>query len=266
MRAAISTVSMHHDGWRQALAIAADAGFTEVELLMIPGWVHLEPSDGNAGDLAQEIARLGLRLIGVHAGGIDGTSDELLAASAAYVRRAIAFAARFPGAFVNVNGMPTPEGATTSERAAMVARIAQGLRELGPDLERHGVRLTLENHYRFQIETLDDYLSLFAAPGVSARIGATVDTGHFTASRVDIPALVRRLRERVTHVHMKDHLGTQSVGFGLGETDNRGTVRALKEVGYCGSISVELEVRDQENNRRYIRESLPYVQNLIANS
>jgi sugar phosphate isomerase/epimerase len=264
MRPAISTVSMHHQGWCEALAIAAESGFGEVELLMIPGWVHLEPSDGNASDLAAELARLRLKLIGIHAGGIDGTSDALLTTSIAYLRRAIAFAARFPGAFVNANGMPTPESATAAERMAMVARIARGLRELGPDLERHGVRLTLENHYRFQIETLEDYLTLFASPEVSTRIGATVDTGHFTASKIDIPALVRRLGARVSHVHMKDHVGTSSVGLGQGETDNRGTVRALKDVGYRGSISVELEVRDQENNRRYIRESLPYVQHLIA--
>src|SRR5206468_71911 len=109
----------------------------------------------------------------------------------------------------------------TAERAVMLTRIARGLRELGSDLDRQGVRLTLENHYRFQIETLDDYLTLFATPGVSERIGATVDTGHFTASRVDIAGLVRRLGARVAHVHMKDHIGERSVGLGHGETDNR---------------------------------------------
>jgi sugar phosphate isomerase/epimerase len=266
MRAAISTVCMSDTGWREALATAAAAGYAAVEVLMIPGWVHLQPDPAVADDLALELARLRLRLIGVHAGGIDGTTDDALTPSLAYVRRAIAFAARFPGAFVNVNGMPVPAGTGAADRAAMLARIARGLRELAPDLERHDVRLTLENHCRFQIETLADYLALFAAPGVSQRIGATVDTGHCTASRVDIPALVRRLGARVSHVHLKDHLGERSVGLGHGETDNRGAVRALKDVGYCGSISVELEVHDREHNARYIREALPYVEGLIASA
>ena len=88
--------------------------------------------------------------------------------------------------------------------------------------------------------------------------------GHFTAAGVDMPAFVAEFGPRVFHVHVKDHVGLQSVPLGAGRTDNRAVLAALRRVGYRGHLSAELEVRDRANAVRYLREALPYMTRLLA--
>jgi sugar phosphate isomerase/epimerase len=261
MRISLSTVCMPWTDWRGALRLAAEAGFDAVELMMIPGWIHLSPGQVPPAELLRELERNQLRLVGVHAGGIDGTDDGKLADSLRYVRSVIGFAQELGGPLVNVNGMPVPPGTGPAQREAMRDRIIAGLRGLLPDLGRHGVRITLENHAHYQIETAEDYLAIFAAIP-DQRIGATVDTGHCTASGVDIPELVRRLGRRVFHAHIKDHRGHQSVALGSGETDNAGAIRELRALGYPGHLSIELELGERDAGERAIRASLPYLRGL----
>jgi sugar phosphate isomerase/epimerase len=80
---------------------------------------------------------------------------------------------------------------------------------------------------------------------------------------VDIPAFVRAMGTRVFHVHLKDHIGSQSMALGAGQTDNAAVLRALKDVGFEGHLSVEMEVDDRENALRYVQESLPYLTRLM---
>lgn len=264
MKIAISTVSMADMGWQEALAEAADAGYKAVEVLMIRGFAHFTPDEVAPETLRAELDRRGLTAIALHAGGIDGASEEGLSDSLAYLDRICAYAAEMGVELVNINGGFTPPGVTADERAAMPRRIGAGLASYEPALASRGLRLTLENHFGFQLQTPEDYEAVFAALPDTGRIGATVDTGHFTAAQVDMPPLVRALGSRVFHVHMKDHIGLQSVGLGQGQTDNAAVVAALREVGYDGYISIELEVADKENEARYIREALPYVERLLA--
>ena len=76
--------------------------------------------------------------------------------------------------------------------------------------------------------------------------------------------VARRFPGRIFHVHIKDHRGTQSVPLGTGETNNRGTVAALKETGYAGYLSQELEVTDRENADRYAAEGIAYMKSLLS--
>ncbi len=111
-------------------------------------------------------------------------------------------------------------------------------------------------------KTMADYESLNVQTADLKRVGFTVDTGHFTSAGVDIPAFLRAFGPRVFHVHVKDHIGTESVALGAGRTDNRGVAEALARRGYDGYLSTELEVHDRENALRYVRESLAYMKDL----
>ena len=64
-------------------------------------------------------------------------------------------------------------------------------------------------------------------------------------------------------IHIKDHKGTQSVGLGRGDTNNREFVRKLSQIGYQGELSMELEVEDKENIDTYLKEGYVYMQNLL---
>ena len=124
-----------------------------------------------------------------------------------------------------------------------------------------GVRIALENHCGNWIQFLQDYEHIFAHIDAPC-LGITLDTGHFTSAGVDPAAIVRRFPNKIFHVHIKDHRGTQSVALGTGETNNRGTADVLQASGYTGYLSQELEVSDRENSDRYAAEGLAYMKQL----
>jgi sugar phosphate isomerase/epimerase len=258
MQIALSTVCLTHLDWRENLAAAAGAGYQNVELLAIQGWKHVDATTIPAAELLAEAQRTGIRIIGLHAGALDGLDDTTIAATEQYVHRTLQLAHALGVPLVNVNGGRMPKEPT--DRQPMLQRIAVSLRRLAPVLEQLGLRLTLENHYGFQIEQPADYDGLLVSP----RIGVTVDTGHFTAAKVDMPALIRRLGQRVFHVHIKDHIGTQSVALGDGQTDNAGVIAALREIGYSGHLSVELELHDPSARQPAIAAALPYLRRLLT--
>ncbi|MBA3709357.1 MAG: sugar phosphate isomerase/epimerase, partial [Planctomycetes bacterium] len=199
----MSTIGASHLGWPAALDAVNTAGFDAVEILMIPGWIHLDARSADAERTRAELAERKLVPVGVHAGGIDGTDDDSLEASLAYVRAAIDFASRIGASLVNVNAMPVPYGTPSAVRSAMRDRAARGFARLLPAARLAGVRVTVENHHGFQIDTLDDYRELFLLVP-DHDLGATVDTWHFTASGIDPVDAVRALGARVHHVHVKD--------------------------------------------------------------
>jgi len=105
-----------------------------------------------------------------------------------------------------------------------------------------------------QILYPDEY-NVLMAELPTRRFGITVDTGHFHSAGVDWKALIRRFPDRVWNVHVKDHVGTQSVAIGAGEIDLRGLIAVLRDIGYDGPLAVEMEVTDPENLHRYIADA-----------
>ncbi len=63
---------------------------------------------------------------------------------------------------------------------------------------------------------------------------------------------------------MKDHKGTVSVGIGRGDVDLGAFVAVLREVGYRGGLTVELEVEDPQNLPRYTHEAYIYLSGLLG--
>jgi sugar phosphate isomerase/epimerase len=96
------------------------------------------------------------------------------------------------------------------------------------------------------------------------RVGLCLDVGHFHAARVMTQEIIRHYAERLYAVHLKDHVGAQSVGIGRGEIDLPAMIATLREIGYRGDLTVELEVADPENLPRYTREAYIYVCGLLG--
>jgi sugar phosphate isomerase/epimerase len=96
------------------------------------------------------------------------------------------------------------------------------------------------------------------------RFGICVDTGHFHSAKVDTVGLIRRFAPRIYGVHLKDHVGTVSVGIGRGEIDLAAVIAALRAVDYRGDLTFELEVEDPANLPRYTEEAYFYVSGLLG--
>ncbi len=137
-----------------------------------------------------------------------------------------------------------------------------GIRALIPLIEGMPVKAALEPHYHSQYQDAEDYDAIFSAVD-HPQVGITVDTGHFHSAGVDTQALIRRYGPKIWNVHLKDHVGTQSVAIGSGEIDLRGILTVLHEVDYRGALALEIEAKDKENLPRYVAEAHAYLQGLL---
>ena len=80
---------------------------------------------------------------------------------------------------------------------------------------------------------------------------------------VDWEDLIRSYQRKIWNIHLKDHLGRQSVPIGQGEIDLKGLIGVLHEIDYRGALAVELEPVDTENLPRYIAEAYRYLDDLV---
>jgi sugar phosphate isomerase/epimerase len=125
------------------------------------------------------------------------------------------------------------------------------------------VRMTVEPHFGNVLEQAEDFDQILAAVP-DPRVGLCVDTGHFHSAGVDTVAFIRRHSSRLYNVHLKDHKERVSVGIGRGDVDLAAIVAVLREVGYAGGLTVELEVEDPENLPRYTQDAYVYLSGLLG--
>lgn len=142
-------------------------------------------------------------------------------------------------------------------------RTLQGLKRLDETLGDLPIRVALEPHVGSQILYVDDYDRLMRELPFP-RFGITVDTGHFHTAGVDWKALILRYPDRVFNVHVKDHIGPQSVAIGKGEIDLSGLIEALRQIGYDAALAIEMEVADPENLHLYVREAYEHMSELLS--
>lgn len=148
-------------------------------------------------------------------------------------------------------------------REGGIQQTVEGLRRLLDLIDDPNLQICLEPHVESQILTVADYDAIFAELD-TPRLGITVDTGHFHSAGVDTEALIRKYPDRIYNVHLKDHIGSQSVVIGEGEIDLARLVTVLGEVGYAGPLAVEMEVTDTENLPKYIGPAYQHMAGLLG--
>jgi len=143
-------------------------------------------------------------------------------------------------------------------------RTLAGLQQLDETLGDLPVRVALEPHVGSQILYAEEYDRLMAELPFP-RFGITVDTGHFHTAGVDWKALIRKYPERTYNVHLKDHVGPQSVAIGQGEIGLPGLIAVLREIGYTAALAIEMEVTDPQNLHVYVKDAYQYMTALLEN-
>ena len=127
--------------------------------------------------------------------------------------------------------------------------IIEVLGEITSYAEEKGVLICLENHANNNLETIEDYETIFAA-NTSHNVGLCIDTGHFDAANIDLNAVIDRLGPRTNHLHVKEaaEKGVENfVSFGTGITDNHNVIERMLAMGYNGYVSVELAIEDKSH-------------------
>jgi inosose dehydratase len=218
---------------------------TAVRDIAAAGYAGVEVFDGNLRqyeDRPDELRRLlgdaGLTLVAVYSGANfvyrDVLEDEFWR-----ITKAAELAAAFGAANFVVGGGAKRAAGTTDED---YARLAEGLNRVADIAADHGLRASYHPHLSTIVEgpaEVDRILGM-------SRIGFCPDTAHLAAAGGDPVDLVRRHVDRVTHVHLKD-LRAEPFAFlplGRGSVDIPGVVQVLRDAGYDGWMTVELDEFD----------------------
>lgn len=239
-RIAFSTLCYSNRTLEEALNAAARFGLLDVDLGMLEGWVHLNPSRVAADPerCVSEVERLcrasGTRIVALNvalgrAPSDPEGSEQRLAETAALGSFAHCFGARI----LTIQPGPLPE----PERMAQTLQVAaENLRTMVEILEEWDVLLMIEPHAGGLCQEPQDALSLVnSVPG----LGITYDPSHFACC--DIPLdRTESLFPKVGHLHLRDAAsGTLQVLWQKGTVDFEWVIRRLEEIAYDGIISIE---------------------------
>jgi L-ribulose-5-phosphate 3-epimerase len=125
--------------------------------------------------------------------------------------------------------------------APVLSRERAGVIEL---LERYDLYLGYENHPERSAEEMLEKIG----DSADGRIGLCLDTGWFGTHGVSASEAIKKLSNRLLHIHLKDVLEVGSHNtcrFGEGIVGIEEVVDTLKAIGYQGGISVEHEPHDK---------------------
>ncbi len=245
------------DEFAATLELAPRAGYKYMEIHGPMTWSVEAMEAFDLPRVQQRLQAAGLRCAGLYAPGWGGRDEEEVGRRARAIARAAQLAEALGADHIETTG-------ATSRQEGGLANVVKCVRQvldlLPPSCQ---VKLALENHYGNILEQPQDFQQVLDAVD-DPRVGLCVDTGHFHSAGVDTVALIHRFAPRIYLVHLKDHIGTKSVGIGRGEIDLPTIITALRAVNYQGDLTVELEVEDPENLPRYTEEAYIYLCGLLG--
>ena len=255
--------------WRMArehLAILAQAGATHVDMHM--GAVY-EPDDGlfpleatkrfvdwsdpeHRRQIAGWLDELGLTPVGLHTS-LMGTVD--LASPDEAVRRLavrdLAGQAMLASG-LSVTTLVVHVGTEVAElqREECMGHLRHSLAWVMPELERLGVRLAFENLAHPTLFADGPALAQFATDFNSPYVGLCLDTGHAQLAGWPPADAVRLAGSKLYMLHVHDNHGQRDEHLPplAGTIDWTGFVDALGEVGYAGTLNLEVRnVMDRDD-------------------
>ncbi len=242
---AFSTLGCPAWDWKTVLAEAETLGFAALELRGIQGEMDLTKRPELAGDgLKATRTELAGRGLSIACLGSSARMHEGEAAARAVQldegRRFIDLAHALGAPYVRVFGDALPQG---PPRAAVLARVVAGFRELGGHAQGSGVTVLIESHGDFtRSADLAEVLETVALPEVAL----LWDAHHTFVAAHEAPAeTFARLGRFIRHTHLKDSRpagdGRRYVLTGTGDVPVRETVRVLASGGYRGLYCFEWE-------------------------
>jgi L-ribulose-5-phosphate 3-epimerase len=230
------TNSYHTYSLDEALAGIARAGFKYVELSAVEGWtehVPLDASDAQVAEIKAKMAALGLQ-----AASLSGHSDLTTAHGLEVGKKAVDLCTKFGLSLMN-----TAIGGHYSEDENKEAFMSH-IHELADYAAARGINVGLEVHGDI-MATGAISIPLIQEIG-RKNVGINYDTANCVfygdvKAVDDLPATLPYL----VSVHLKDKVGGKKEwnfpAVGEGEVDFAAILAILKQGGYSGPLSVEIE-------------------------
>ncbi len=213
-----------------------------------------EPTPGRLDELRDAAARYGLEIVNVALMNNFGLADDARrraeeARTVEWIEASRRLGSRFLRTFAG-----WPEG----DRAARWPAMLGALRAVCGRAETAGVRLVMENHnHGGFVQTAADVEAIFRDVG-SPALGLLLDTGNY----LDGAPSIARTAGLAWHVHAKfTRVGADGRDAGV---DQDAAIRALRDVGYAGCISVEYE--GEESGRTAVPRIVSYLRRAIEHA
>jgi sugar phosphate isomerase/epimerase len=255
-RLGCSSISFRQQDLPTALATISGLGFEEIDLGALPGVCDHVPftldRPGVSG-VAADVAASGLQVRSVN--GDIGNLNVPLEAEAAAVRREHLDRLLDLTAAVGAKALVLPCGALDHEPVrsleADLDLVAAELSAAADAAAAHGLELWTESLHALRLcWNLDRALAL-AKRLDGTRVRHVLDASHAVASGGDFAGAARALDDRIAHVHLRDAVeGDIHRSIGAGDVDFAAGLSALRDLGYSGHFTLELETRDVEHADR----------------
>jgi L-ribulose-5-phosphate 3-epimerase len=227
------TNSYHSYSHDEALQGIAEAGYKTVELSAVPGWTEHVDLDADQGELRRKLEGYGLEPVSLSA-----HSDLTTREGLEHGLKAVRWAGEYGLPIVNtaVGGHQSAD----ENEGAFLANIGA----LADEAEKAGVVIALEIHGDIMASGAIT-LPLLEKIGRDS-VGINYDTANVVyysgdTATEDIPKVV----DKLLNVHLKESKGGKGVWnfgeIGTGDVDFAGVLEILRNAGYDGPYSVELE-------------------------
>ena len=143
-------------------------------------------------------------------------------------------------------------------------RFVTSLSRAAEIAKSHSLRVAMECFPRSLCSTPHAMLQLLADVN-TGNLGIQLDTAHLTNQRIDVETAIYMLGpDRLFHIHAKDTdaVTRDNLAPGTGIVDYRAVFQALKNVGYTGNVSVEVEF--STNPALYMKQGLAHVKECLG--
>jgi len=124
--------------------------------------------------------------------------------------------------------------------------------------EERGLVGVLQNHKNTALSTLENTLEALERID-DPRMKVLLEVGHLHAASCPWERAYPALKDRIELVHVKDIANGQSVPYGEGEIDLPGLFATLEKDAYRGNVVVEIEIRDNPETDRHLKQAVDYL-------
>jgi L-ribulose-5-phosphate 3-epimerase len=231
------TNSYHTYSFDEALAGIAGAGFKGVELSAVPGWTEHVDLDADPASVREKLAGHGLEAVS-----LSGHSDLTTRDGLDHGLKAVDWAGRYGLKVVNT-AVGGHQSADENESAFL-----QNIGELADAADAAGVVVALEIHGDIMASS-DVTLPLVEKIGRDS-VKVNYDTANVEFYSGDLATDdLPKITGELAHVHLKDTTGGKGnwnfPAIGDGHVDFARVVQILRDAGYSGPYSVEIEFQGE---------------------
>ncbi|MCH6470807.1 sugar phosphate isomerase/epimerase family protein [Sinomonas terrae] len=255
-RLGCSSISFRHQDLPTALATMSGLGFQEIDLGALPGVCDHVPfvlDDDAVATVAEQVATSGLRVRSVN-GDVGDLNLPLDPAGQAARQEHLDRLLDLTEA-VGARALVLPCGALDHEPVRTLEQdldlVAAELAASAETASARGLELWTESLHALRLSwNLDRALAL-AKRLDGTKVRHVLDASHAVASGGDFGEAARALGDRIAHVHLRDAVeGDIHRSIGAGEVDFGAGLAALRNLGFAGHFTLELETRDLEHSER----------------